>query len=228
MTEKNYFNELNQVDVSAHIEKKGPFNYVSWTHAVAELRKRHQDATWKIRDWDGAPYVETKAGCFVEVSVTVNEITLAEVYPILNNYNKTIMSPNAFEINTAIKRCLTKAIALHGIGLYVYAGEDLPPDGIQSQPVSNKSSINVNMDQIGVKGNIAGLARKVKKDIEEKSSDSQAALLAKVEGLMEVKMREGKVDKIKFTDWVYSKGVASIHDLSNDNLKEAISMLERK
>lgn len=129
----NYFAELLAVNVSEHIEKKNGFSYVSWPFAVAELRKRHPDATWNVTRHDGKPYIETPAGCFVEVAVTVGGVTLSQIHPVLNHANRPIKEPTAFDINTSIQRALVKAIALHGLGLYVYAGEDLPPGEKESK-----------------------------------------------------------------------------------------------
>lgn len=122
----NYFAELAKLDVSEHVEKKGPFSYLSWAWAVDHLRRVHPDATWEVKRFDGAPYLRTDCGYFVEVAVTVNGITLSQVHPVLDAQNKPVQVPNAFHINTSIQRCLVKAIALHGLGLYIYAGEDLP------------------------------------------------------------------------------------------------------
>ena len=133
----NYFSELYKVDVSKHIEKKGKFSYVSWPFAVAELKKRHPDATWEVCRFDGAPFMSTNAGVFVEVAVTVNGCTLSQIHPVLNGQNRPIAQPNAFDINTSIQRALVKAIALHGLGLFVYAGEDLP-EGEEPEPVKEK------------------------------------------------------------------------------------------
>jgi hypothetical protein len=124
----NLFETLYKINVKDHVEKKGQFSYLSWPYAVAELRKAAPDATWETIKFDGKPYCETKAGCFVEVAVTVNGITLSQIHPVLDMRNQTILAPNAFQINTSIQRCLVKAIALHGLGLYIYAGEDLPED----------------------------------------------------------------------------------------------------
>jgi len=131
---KNYFTELAKVNVSEHVEKKGRFNYLSWTFAVNELRKRHPDATWEIKRFNDKPFMQTELGYFVEVAVTVNHITLSQIHPVLDNRNRPISKPNPFDINTAIQRCLVKAIALHGLGLYIYAGEDLPTE---SEPISS-------------------------------------------------------------------------------------------
>jgi len=122
----NYFSELYKVDVSGHIEKKGKFSYVSWPFAVAELRKRHPEATWEVCRFNDMPFMVTPAGVFVEVAVTVNGVKLSQIHPVLNAQNKPIAEPNAFDINTSIQRALVKAIALHGLGLFIYAGEDLP------------------------------------------------------------------------------------------------------
>ncbi len=120
------FQTLNAIDVNKHVEKKGQFTYLSWAWAVAELRKASPTATWEVIKTDGLPFCKTECGYFVEVSVTVDGITLSQIHPVLDNQNKTIPAPNAFQINTSIQRCLVKAIALHGLGLYIYAGEDLP------------------------------------------------------------------------------------------------------
>lgn len=128
MTAKNYFDELYRVDVSGHIEKKNGFSYVSWPFAVAELRKRHPSATWEVIRFDGKPFLQTECGYFVEVAVTIDSVTLSQIHPVLDHRNKPIQTPDSFHINTSIQRALVKAIALHGLGLCVYAGEDLPPD----------------------------------------------------------------------------------------------------
>ena len=122
----NYFTELYRVNVAEHVEKKNGFSYVSWPFAVAELRKRHPTATWEVVRFEGLPYQLTPLGFFVEVAVTVNDIRLSQIHPVLDHANRPLKDPTAFHINTSIQRCLVKAIALHGLGLFVYAGEDLP------------------------------------------------------------------------------------------------------
>lgn len=122
----NYFAELAAVNVNEHIEKKGQFNYLSWPFAVSKLRMFDETATWEVKRFDGLPYQTTDCGTFVEVAVTVKGVTLSQIHPVLDSQNKTIPVPSAFQINTSIQRCLVKAIALHGLGIGVYAGEDLP------------------------------------------------------------------------------------------------------
>lgn len=127
MTESdNYFARLNAINVNEHIEKKGGFSYLSWPFAVAQLRLADPTATWEVRRFSGLPFLICEAGVFVEVAVTVNAVTLSQIHPVLDGRNRPLMAPNAFDINSSIQRCLVKAIALHGLGLYIYAGEDLP------------------------------------------------------------------------------------------------------
>jgi len=93
---------------------------LSWPYAVAQLRLADPDAFWEVRRFEGLPYLKTETGYFVEVAVTVGGITLAQIHPVLDSKNHPIYEPTAFDINTSIQRCLVKAIALHGLGLYVY------------------------------------------------------------------------------------------------------------
>lgn len=129
--EGNSFARLNSINVSAHVERKGQFSYLSWPYAVAELRKADRTAFWDVKRFDGLPYLATETGFYVEVAVTVQGVTLSQVHPVLDARNKPMFEPTAFDINSSIQRCLVKAIALHGLGLYIYAGEDLPTE--QSQ-----------------------------------------------------------------------------------------------
>lgn len=125
---ENIFKNMLSVDVSKHIEKKGAFSYLSWPFAVSQLRLADPAATWEVKRFAGLPYMQTDLGFFVEVSVTVQGVTLSQIHPVLDGRNRPIAQPTTFDINTSIQRCLVKAIALHGLGLNVYAGEDLPLD----------------------------------------------------------------------------------------------------
>lgn len=122
----NAFARLNAINVNDHVEKKGGFSYLSWPYAVAQLRLTDPLASWEVRRFAGLPYLASDAGVFVEVAVTVQSVTLSQIHPVLDSRNRPIMAPSSFDINTSIQRCLVKAIALHGLGLYIYAGEDLP------------------------------------------------------------------------------------------------------
>ena len=126
MSEQHLFKQLAAIDVSHYVEKKGQFNYLSWPYAVAQLRLADPQASWEVRRFDDKPYLMTELGYFVEVAVTVQGLTLSQIHPVLDGRNQPIIQPTPFDINTSIQRALVKAIALHGLGLNVYAGEDLP------------------------------------------------------------------------------------------------------
>jgi hypothetical protein len=130
----NYFARLNQINVSEHLERKGDFAYLSWPYAVAQLRLADPQACWEVRRFDGLPYLRTEIGVFVEVAVTVQGIALSQIHPVLDGKNRPLAEPTAFDINSSIQRCLVKAIALHGLGLYIYAGEDLPNGEVPAKP----------------------------------------------------------------------------------------------
>ncbi len=120
------FQKLKDVDISKLAEQKGKFDYLSWAHAVREMLKVFPEATWEVHEYDSMPYMQTTTGYYTKVSVTIDGITRTQIHPVLDNKNQTIDTPNAFQINTSIQRCLAKAIALHGLGLSLFAGEDLP------------------------------------------------------------------------------------------------------
>jgi hypothetical protein len=134
----NYFDTLSKINVNEHVEKKGKFSYLSWAWAVDVLRKQHPTATWEVIRFNGMPFMQTPLGYFVEVAVTVEGITLSQIHPVLDNNNKPIAQPSSFQINTSIQRCLVKAIALHGLGLYIYAGEDFPDTSEQEAEAEAK------------------------------------------------------------------------------------------
>ena len=140
-SKQNVFETLNKIDVSQYTEKKGKFNYLSWSYAVRELLKVCPTATWEVHTFQGVdgtdqPYMKNGTGAYVQVSVNVDDVVRSQIHPVLDNRNQTIKEPNAFEINTSIQRCLAKAIALHGLGLYIFAGEDLPePDALSQTQI---------------------------------------------------------------------------------------------
>jgi len=126
MEKKNY-NDLRKINVSDHVDKKNGLSYLSWSYAVDTLLQQDPNATWEY----GTPM---QFGETLMVFCTVNAFgkNMTAQLPVINYSNKAIPNPDAMAVNTAMQRCLAKAIALHGIGLYIYAGEDLPES---EQPV---------------------------------------------------------------------------------------------
>ena len=136
MTE-NYFTELNAVDVSSKTEKKNGLTYLSWAWAWGEIKKRHPDATYTVyEDREGRFYHTDGKTCWVKTGVTVNGVEHIEYLPVMDFKNRSIPleSVTSFDVNKAIQRSLTKAVARHGLGLYIYAGEDLPEEMAAAMP----------------------------------------------------------------------------------------------
>tara|TARA_R110000744_G_scaffold148351_1_gene261366 strand:- start:2764 stop:3393 length:630 start_codon:yes stop_codon:yes gene_type:complete len=124
------FETLSKVNVNDKTEKKGKFTYLSWAFAWSELMSVVPNATSKVYHDENTnmPYFASKAGVMVKVGVTANDIEHINYLPVMDFRNQAISSEEVtmMDINKAIMRCTVKAIALHGLGLYIYAGEDLP------------------------------------------------------------------------------------------------------
>ncbi|MCU4409642.1 DUF1071 domain-containing protein [Acinetobacter oleivorans] len=120
----NHFEQLAAISVSGHIEKKNNMSYLSWAWAVDKLMRIDPQANWAFRD----PMTFPDGSMMVHCDVTVFGKTMYMFLPVMDHRNKAIVKPNAFDINKAMMRCLVKGIAVHGLGLYIYAGEDLPEE----------------------------------------------------------------------------------------------------
>ena len=125
----NYFCSLNSINVNGKTEKKGGLTYLSWAWAWGEVKKLFPEATYTIYEAsNGWNYHTDGRTCWVKTGVTVNGIEHIEYLPVMDNRNNSIAAEKvaSFDVNKAIQRSLTKAVARHGLGLYIYAGEDLP------------------------------------------------------------------------------------------------------
>lgn len=123
------FNDLRSINVNDHTEKKGSLTYLSWAWAVDTLLQRDPAATWEYKE--PKQFGDT---LMVFCTVTAFGKSMTAQLPVLDYKNKAVINPDAMAVNTAMQRCLAKAIALHGIGLYIYAGEDVP----QEQPATDE------------------------------------------------------------------------------------------
>jgi hypothetical protein len=120
--------DLLKINVNEHTEKKNGLTYLSWAWAWAEVLKADPKANFKVEMFDGAPLMPVGGSYMVWVTVTMFDKPITCMLPVLDYRNKPIPTPNAFDVNTSIMRCLVKAIAMHGLGLYIYAGEDTPEE----------------------------------------------------------------------------------------------------
>lgn len=123
-----------KTNVNAHTEKKNGLTYLSWAWAWAEVLKADTSAKFHVEQFNGMPYMDVNGTGMVWVTVTIFDQARTCMLPVMDYRNKPIQNPDAFQVNTAIMRCLVKAIALHGLSLYIYAGEDVPEDS--DEPVS--------------------------------------------------------------------------------------------
>ena len=142
MSTESIFDKLNKISVAGKTDKKGKFTYLSWVYSWAELKKIAPDSSVNVYHDEGTnmPYFSSSAGVIVKVGVTVNGLEHISYLPCMNFSNKAIKAEDVdmMDVNKAIQRATVKAIALHGLGLYIYAGEDLPEDDSPSSPVKKK------------------------------------------------------------------------------------------
>lgn len=146
MSNSTVFKTLNNVDVKPLTKKKGNFDYLSWSNAVREASKLYPEMTWEFTKWESLPYLKTEVGYFVECSVTINGLVKTQMMAVLDFKNQTAMSPKANDINKSQMRALTKAIALHGLGIDLWAGEDI--NGEYEGDGSKKIEVLIDQDQV--------------------------------------------------------------------------------
>lgn len=125
--------DLLKINVNGHTESKNGLTYLSWAWAWQTVLQHDPEAQWEVTEYkapDGTLWpcmFLPDSSAMVKVSVTIKGKTRSSTLPVMNHKNQAIKGPDAFQINTALQRCGVKAIAMHGLGLYIYAGEDVPP-----------------------------------------------------------------------------------------------------
>lgn len=142
-TNKSVFSTLNAVNCNEHTEKKNNLTYLSWAWAWAEVKKLYPNASYTIyenaQQWN---YFTDGKTCWVKTGVTIEGLEHIEYLPVMDFRNNSIPADKvtSFDVNKAIQRSLTKACARHGLGLYIYAGEDLPED---EQPAQQTTEMQI-------------------------------------------------------------------------------------
>ncbi len=116
------YSELAAINVNEHVEKKMNLSYLSWAWAVDTLLRHDENAWWVYTE----PTIYKDGTMMVFCTVTAFGRSRTSQLPVMDYKNKPIPEPDAFQVNVAMQRCLAKAIALHGVGLYIYSGEDIP------------------------------------------------------------------------------------------------------
>lgn len=187
---ENYFAKLNDINVTKKIEKRNGLNYLSWAYAWAEVKKQHPTAQYKIYENDnGWNYFTDRRTCWVKVSVTIDDLEHIEYLPIMDTRNRSIPLDvvTSFDVNKAIQRAITKACARHGLGLYIYAGEDLPES--ENSPgnkpeVDDLSKLPPTLEQIGelnkVKRSLSDVAKNLGIELSAVNAQHVAEYIKKV------------------------------------------------
>ena len=167
-TEKSTFDVLSSINCNEHTEKKNGLTYLSWAWAWGIVKKTYPSANYEVTMWDGKPYLyDEKLGYLVQTTVSIDGEKISMQLPVMDGANKaqknvewsykvkeyqggrwtgkfidkSVEPANMFDINTAIMRCLTKNLAMFGLGHYIYAGEDLPEtiDQQDARQISDKA-----------------------------------------------------------------------------------------
>ena len=143
MANENYFKQLNSINCNDKTEKKNGLTYLAWAYAWGEVKKLFPESTYTIYENANGWFYHTDGNtCWVKTGVTINGIEHIEYLPVMDYKNRSIPvdQVTSFDVNKAIQRSLTKAVARHGLGLYIYAGEDLPDDDNQVEQPSQSST----------------------------------------------------------------------------------------
>ena len=138
---KSIFETLFEINVNDHVEKKNGLSYLSWAYAWGEVKKLYPEANYKIYETEnGCIYFTDGRTCWVKTGVIIEDLEHIEYLPVMDYRNKSIPLENvtSFDVNKTIQRSLTKALARHGLGLYLYSGEDLPE--IEVEKISAKDA----------------------------------------------------------------------------------------
>ena len=150
---KSVFETLDEINVNEHIEQKNGLKYLAWAWAWREVKKAFPEAQYKIyENENGWNYFTDGRTCWVKTSVTIDDIENIEYLPIMDYNNRSIPleKVTSFDVNKSIQRSLTKAVARHGLGLYIYAGEDLPNEKpeLDEKLVKEAEELGINLDNL--------------------------------------------------------------------------------
>lgn len=231
-----HFKKLNSIDVNNKVEKKkdnlgNELNYLSWAWAWAETKKAYPTAKYEIKKFNNLPYVfDEMTGYMVYTEVTIEDVTHEMWLPVMNNNNKamknkpyeyttkwgkkTVEAATMFDINKSIMRCLTKNLAMFGLGLYIYAGEDLP-EAEEETPAPKETKAAPKE------------IKKENKQIEKEEEKIAEKKIAEIENLA----TKVNLDAVKVKDWISKKfskkELKELTVLEAEILKKALEALKK-
>ena len=202
----NIFENLFKLNVNEQVEKKNGLNYLSWVYSWAEVKKRYPEATYEVKRFgeNQLPYVyDENTGYMVFTTVTIEGLTHEMWLPVMDGANKAmknkpytydtrykkgvvVEAATMFDINKTIMRCLAKNLAMFGLGLYIYAGEDLPESEVLSKNTRNQINAQIteysNISNKQVSEIVKELKGVVKKDIREINENEAKTILTYLQG----------------------------------------------
>ncbi|MCE5003230.1 Sak single strand annealing protein [Staphylococcus pseudoxylosus] len=207
MSEQSLFEQLNQLNVNDHVDKKNGLSYLSWSYAHQELKKVDPNYTVKVHEYPHpeitteqyfVPYLATPEGYSVTVSITIKGQTETETLPVLDFKNKSVPYKQAdmFQINKTYKRCFVKAAALHGLGLYIYNGDVMPEQPFEAASDSEIKEVDEKVKILAPLMKVTESQLKNKMNIPNKLSttDAEEAIVRLDNGIQYYKKNE-KDDK---------------------------------
>ncbi len=191
-TKKSVFETLNSVNVNEHTEQKNGLTYLSWAWAWGTLKSYYPNATYKVyENKDELNYFTDGKTAWVKTSVSVEGIENVEYLPIMDNKNKSIPleSITSFDVNKAIQRSLTKCVARHGLGLYVYAGEDLPQE--EQEKVNEQTAKEMQEIASANDINLEKLASYLKKQVKDLTKQDLTDAIKSKQKMLESRKAQG-------------------------------------
>ena len=135
---------LSKIDCSQYVERKGNLTYLSWAWAWGITKQNFHDANYEMQPHETFPDGTVMVRC----KVTIQEVTHEMWLPVMDHRNKAISNPDAFQINTSMMRCLTKCLAMFGLGHYIYAGEDVPREEKPDPEEEYKKLVEAHIDSL--------------------------------------------------------------------------------
>jgi hypothetical protein len=222
---ENYFVELNNINVNEHAEQKNGLTYLSWAWAWGEVKKKHPDACYTVyENENGWNYHTDGKTCWVKTGVTVNGIEHIEYLPVMDYRNKSISAGDvtSFDVNKAVQRSLTKACARHGLGLYIYAGEDLPEAAAPGRDAAKKAGA---AGKAAEEKKAAGMNEGFQKVLDEVGRDKVAmATAVQIDDIIRL-CRKAKVNGAEL---LAKKGKAGWNELTEKEARGAIGWLNER
>lgn len=226
---------LLKLNVQDHVEKKNGLTYLSWAWAWAEALKADPTSTFHVDTFQRAdgttiPYMDINGTAMVWVRTTLFSKEMTCMLPVMDHRNKPIQNPDAFQVNTAIMRCLTKCLAMHGLGLYIYAGEDLPEDDGVVPPPKPKAEPKAEKPPAKMEGEAGRFQITVKTKPDATPTDfinivSEAAVVAleqatsQAEVMQVFQVNRALFDKVKSIDPECHKDLMSAFKTKKDSFQ---------